>query len=750
MNIAIGGGQPTQPVYVELFDQQAPTTVANFINYIENKNGERRYDGTFIHRSLTNFVIQGGGFRYDPANGAFDASVPHIAVDDPVVNEFDGARSNIRGTIAMAKQAGDPNSATSEWFINLADNSANLDGQNGGFTVFGRVLDQDMPIIDMIAALSTENLGAPFTDLPTVRTTSGTPPSLADLVVINDMEIFSSARIRTDIREIDFGIVSPGSTSTPRTITVQNVGGTNLTVDSVINPFFPNSPFSVARNTCAGNPLPQAASCEVDLVFQPVSPGVIKTQTFVNSNDATNPSKTIQLNGVGAFDTATLSVGNSGATTVDFGRQAISSPPILKTITLQNTGNGTLSVRDTNITGDAGADYTLNDTCSGTSLQLAEICTLKVTLSTDRPGKKTALLSVTADPSGQSLEISLTGEVIPPEPVLIIPETNSVDLGDTYYLEQKIQPLTLNNGGAATLKIRGAFISGNDANLFSFIIGSCTQITAQQQNCTGSILFAPDAPGTKTAVLTIQSNDPNTPQATLPLTATASQDRDGIPDAIEAATSNSGDANRDGIADATQDNVASLKDINGDYVALESDIGTRLNTVLVERNPAPESSPTTIDGSPITFPHGFFSFFIEDVAVGGDTTVTLRLPESQPANAYLKYNPVTGNWSTFRYDPASGTGAEIVGNRVILHFVDGGRGDADLLKNGRIIDPGAPAVIPGLGDISSGGGGCTVRRPKYEHTVVPLDFVILLAMSLGGLQLRKRPHKLAIACLRRY
>jgi len=74
-----------------------------------------------------------------------------------VPNEFSPSRSNVRGTIAMAKLDGDPDSATNEWFINLGDNSANLDKQNGGFTVFGRVLDPGMDVVDTIAALDTSN-----------------------------------------------------------------------------------------------------------------------------------------------------------------------------------------------------------------------------------------------------------------------------------------------------------------------------------------------------------------------------------------------------------------------------------------------------------------------------------------------------------------------------------------------------------------------------------------------------------------
>jgi peptidyl-prolyl cis-trans isomerase A (cyclophilin A) len=114
------------------------------------------YDGTFIHRSVPGFVVQGGGYIFNPDNGNFFGSgTSHIPVDPPVVNEPDPVnRPNVRGTLAMAKTS-DPDSATSEWFFNLADN-ASLDDPNnsGGFTVFGQVTGSGMAVWDAVAGLS--------------------------------------------------------------------------------------------------------------------------------------------------------------------------------------------------------------------------------------------------------------------------------------------------------------------------------------------------------------------------------------------------------------------------------------------------------------------------------------------------------------------------------------------------------------------------------------------------------------------
>jgi peptidyl-prolyl cis-trans isomerase A (cyclophilin A) len=138
------------PLDLELYDTDAPLTVANFLRYVRSGG----YEGSFFHRLVSGFVIQGGGLRWD------DAMVPPlgaVAVSATVPNEFSASRSNLRGTLAMAKVAGNPDSATSQWFINLADNAANLDGQNGGFTVFGRVLAPSMAVADALARLRLVN-----------------------------------------------------------------------------------------------------------------------------------------------------------------------------------------------------------------------------------------------------------------------------------------------------------------------------------------------------------------------------------------------------------------------------------------------------------------------------------------------------------------------------------------------------------------------------------------------------------------
>ncbi|MCW9680686.1 peptidylprolyl isomerase [Dolichospermum planctonicum UHCC 0167] len=147
-------------INVVLFDQTgtgAPLTVQNFQSYLNTGS----YTNSFIHRSIPGFIVQGGGYTYN------NSTLTTIPSNPPVQNEFSTQRSNLRGTIAMAKLGNNPNSATNQWFFNLADNSSNLNNQNGGFTVFGQALGaNDLTTIDAIAAVRTYNAGGAFTNLP--------------------------------------------------------------------------------------------------------------------------------------------------------------------------------------------------------------------------------------------------------------------------------------------------------------------------------------------------------------------------------------------------------------------------------------------------------------------------------------------------------------------------------------------------------------------------------------------------------
>jgi cyclophilin family peptidyl-prolyl cis-trans isomerase len=208
---------------VGLTDGATPGTVENFLRYVN----ENRYDNTIFHRLATGFVLQGGGFT--PAK----ASVPSFGA---IPNEYSDARPNVAGTIAMAKLGGDPNSATSQFFINLADNTNILNSsQNGGFTTFGQVLD--MTAVNAIAALGTVDEGGAFGELP--KASDGTVPTITDASVVpeNTFAVTSSKAgvVNATVTGGQLSIVPVAVGSTDLTVTATAVDGSTLAETFAVN-----------------------------------------------------------------------------------------------------------------------------------------------------------------------------------------------------------------------------------------------------------------------------------------------------------------------------------------------------------------------------------------------------------------------------------------------------------------------------------------------------------------------------------
>lgn len=130
-------------IRVELYPLQAPETVKNFLQYVD----DRFYDGLIFHRVIKDFMIQGGGF---------EPGMKPRKTRPPIKNESANGLSNRRGTIAMARTA-DPDSATSQFYINVRDNTFldRKEARDGvGYCVFGRVIE-GMDVVDKISLVKT-------------------------------------------------------------------------------------------------------------------------------------------------------------------------------------------------------------------------------------------------------------------------------------------------------------------------------------------------------------------------------------------------------------------------------------------------------------------------------------------------------------------------------------------------------------------------------------------------------------------
>ena len=135
-------------IKLELDAEKAPITVANFLEYV--KSGH--FEGTIFHRVIPGFVIQGGGLQ---------SGMREKPTNAPIENEADNGLKNLTGTICMAR-TNDPHSATSQFFINLKDNSfldhTGKNAQGWGYAVFGKVTE-GMDLVEAIAAVRTGNAG---------------------------------------------------------------------------------------------------------------------------------------------------------------------------------------------------------------------------------------------------------------------------------------------------------------------------------------------------------------------------------------------------------------------------------------------------------------------------------------------------------------------------------------------------------------------------------------------------------------
>jgi cyclophilin family peptidyl-prolyl cis-trans isomerase len=208
------------PIYVQVDDSQAPQTVANFLNYVTTG----RYNNDIFHRLATNFVLQGGGFTFQTGPNRVTA----VTTDPTVANEFDNTnRPNVVGTIAMAKLGGDPNSASSQFFFNLVDNTTTLGpDNNGGFTVFGKVMSgADMRIVNTLSAFPVHDeslTNSAFNTLP-LQNYSGT--NFPNDATAANFALISSIDIIRRSEQLTYSVIN---NSNPSAVTATIIAGDRL------------------------------------------------------------------------------------------------------------------------------------------------------------------------------------------------------------------------------------------------------------------------------------------------------------------------------------------------------------------------------------------------------------------------------------------------------------------------------------------------------------------------------------------
>ncbi len=354
-----------------------PLTVANFLNYVNRGD----YNNTIVHRSVPGFIFQAGGYQLQTNPNQI---VP-ISADPPVANEF--SASNVRGTIAMAKLGNDPNSATDEFFFNESDdNAANLDNQNGGFTVFGNVIGtQGLVVMDAIANVpvpSTPPFSSPLDEMPLVNYVSG------NAVHADNFITFTS---------ITTGGIGYAAVSDDPSVVTASVSGSTLTYNSISNG---TAHITVTAVGADGMAASEILTVTVGAVVAPPTPAAltpVSSGVLPASVIAGQPAKILQ--------TVKL---NAAATPVD--------GPVTVLLTLSTSTTGTPS------------DFTLAtfDKSLVVKANKHAVARLKATqVSADIPAAVYHVLVVVTDPTGTTtVDTGQTLTII--APVLTLSESVTV------------------------------------------------------------------------------------------------------------------------------------------------------------------------------------------------------------------------------------------------------------------------------------------------------------------------------------
>lgn len=730
METSIGGFN------IGLYDSDVPETVTNFLGYVTRND----YDDTIIHRSEPDFVIQGGGYKSllpDPG--------VRVVAQGPISNQSDPSRPNIKRTIAMAR-TGDPNSATSEWFFNLVNNTtkfSNVPGQ--GYAVFGEVLDAGWRAVEQMAALPVQVLSQ-FTRPPLVDGNYFAKLGDANFVKLLD------ACINTDRDAACPEIEDQAPNSDGNSDSVFDRDQANVT--SLLNPELNNTPVTfAARNgmrfeiATAGRP---AGLEKILTAFKQPADKLIGFdqgvfQFVLTTTGTMNPAgETVTV-----FDRATAPptryywYDSASASWKEFAGAVIQSDRIILNIVDNGAGD--------------------NDPTDGIIDHLGA------------PAYENARPNIThtvrIETSSGSFNVGLYRDAVPATVDNFLAYLNNRAYNNTLIHFSK-RDVRVQGGGFTSLapvpfhvtetgpipndsdatrpNVRGTISmwwnDGPNAGPASattewfFNLGSNfafdSPTAGQGKAVFGEVLDAGMDVLDRIAALPTQPFDPIL-MPPLPngfffalfgdknfvsvYRVCMNVDRDGVCPEFEDFAPNGGDGNSDGTPDRDQPEVASTRlSANGRSITFAARTGMRFDeagSFDLESSAVGLQIFVPPPGVVARFDDGAYRFTM--IALTGTTmnpageTVTLfDRAATRPTRYYALESDAQGtptSWYDFTFDGT--TGAEILPDRIVLHFVDGGRGDDDgNPNNGSIRHIGAPAVESPIPPPARNNSGCTIAK----------------------------------------
>ena len=709
-------GIESKTIDLKLYDEDKSATVTNFMSYVSDGS----YKDSFIHRrAATNInIMQGGGYRFDVNNTDFSTSYSKVPAKASVINE--PGVSNLRGTIAMAKIAAivlpdgtlkpgtGPDSATSEWFFNLGDNSSSLDLQNGGFTVFGEVINNGMSVLDSIAGLPLPlygEPGAPFPEIPLVDYIVGDLVLTSNLVQVKKVEgLFEVSP--------DYIFNKPTTSASDEAVFyIKNISNQNLNVGSINMISGIETPFVITNNGCKnpsalpgeGTTLLPGDSCTFNVSFSNPEKQVVYSDDL--NIDFPNLALSYTINVSGSF-------GIYGVTPKDIYRIGPDSNYDYGVVTptsnlqpeffIENISDQDLVIGDMGNLDPIEKPFNIKSArCINWVLAPGEKCTFILGFRPKLPGTFSSSFNIEFPELNLNHKINLTGAGGAPayEPDIMVAFASrglrSANFGKLDFSSNEILPeytvdIAYQNLGAASLTITDVFLITSQPDEFSVgIDGDClSKVTLTYlEACFQSITFTPGSIGKKEAILRIVSNDPDEDYFDYTVIANVLAENDGVDKLVEDAGPNGGDANYDGSPDSEQSNVVSLPDLSGRYVTYIGDPGVRYSNVkFTDRN----SYPNIPDQVSMTT--GVFEFTVENIQMNNRVKVGMILPASLNVNDFYVYGSTTTNSEPHWYKLTSdeevgvvilsdgvlntGDGPAVSGTFVMLYLKNGSRGDS--------------------------------------------------------------------------
>ncbi len=315
-----------------------------------------------------------------------------------------------------------------------------------------------------------------------------------------------------------FGPVAVNGPQPVQIFTVSNTGIADLTVGGVAVGGTNAAEFRVVNDNCTGQTMPQHGSRTCGVQFAPTSKGPKEAALNIHSNDPDTPVCNVSLGGIGLV--TDISVAPAGQ---DFGRVIIGGPAPVQTFTIYNVGNAELTVGRLSIGGANVAEFSIvDDNCSERKLPPQGSGTCGVRFSPASEGLKTAVLAVPSnDPDTPVWNVPLQGLGVPDEPnISIQPAGHDFGLIEVNQ-ESPVQDFTVSNTGTKDLVVESVAVTGQEAGMFKITYDQASgQTMTPGGSCRLGIKFAPTLEGKLQAVLTVSSNDPDTPTIELKLTGT--------------------------------------------------------------------------------------------------------------------------------------------------------------------------------------------------------------------------------------